>query len=227
MKRSRVNALIQEANQFLKQHQFYLPPFAYWSPDDWQSKGEEVYEIFERRLGWDITDFGEDRFEDLGLVMFTIRNGEKDNPNDKNYCEKVLLVGADQITPMHFHWHKMEDIINRGGGNLVIQLYNATQDGKFANTDVVVTMDGVQRTVKAGETIVLTPGESVTLVPYVYHKFWGAEGRVLAGEVSKVNDDYTDNRFYEPIGRFSDIEEDEIPIHLLVNDYDTYYRLAK
>ena len=226
MKRSQVNALIRDAKQFLADHQFYLPPFADWSPDDWRSKGEEVYEIYERRLGWDITDFGEDRFDELGLVMFTIRNGEQDNPAGKTYCEKMLLVGVDQITPMHFHWNKMEDIINRGGGNLVIQLYNATEDGELMDTDVKVSMDGVKKSVKAGDSVVLTPGESITLEPYQYHKFWGAESRVLVGEVSKVNDDYTDNRFYQPLGRFSDIEEDEAPIHLLVTDYDTYYPKA-
>jgi D-lyxose ketol-isomerase len=38
--------------------------------------------------------------------------------------------------------------------------------------------------------------------------------------VSTVNDDNTDNIFREPIGRFSDIEEDEAQRHLLVSDYD-------
>ena len=42
----------------------------------------------------------------------------------------------------------------------------------------------------------------------------------LIGEVSSVNDDETDNVFREPIGRFSDIEEDCDPKYLLVSDYD-------
>ncbi len=65
------------------------------------------------------------------------------------------------------------------------------------------------RTVAAGSVIVLSPGESITLLPYCYHSFWGLEETVLVGEVSTVNDDNTDNRFYEPIGRFPEIEEDE------------------
>lgn len=80
---------------------------------------------------------------------------------------------------------------------------------------------------KQAATSTLTPGESITLEPYCYHKFWGAESRVLVGEVSKVNDDNTDNRFYEPVGRFPAIEEDEAPLHLLVNDYERYYNTAK
>jgi hypothetical protein len=58
----------------------------------------------------------------------------------------------------------------------------------------------------------------------LYHKFWGEDSTVLVGEVSVVNDDYTDNRFLDPIGRFPDIEEDVEPFYLLVGDYDTYYR---
>jgi len=41
----------------------------------------------------------------------------------------------------------------------------------------------------------------------------------LVGEVSECNDDYTDNRFYEEVGRFPAIEEDEPPLYYLVNDY--------
>lgn len=83
-------------------------------------------------------------------------------------------------------------------------------------------MDGIRRTVSAGDTVVLSPGESITLPAGVYHAFWGAQSRVLVGEVSLVNDDRTDNRFYEPVGRFPGIEEDEPPLYLLVGDYQRY-----
>lgn len=223
MKRSEINAIMREADAFLKSRQFHLPPFAYWTPEEWAAKGPEVREIVDRRLGWDITDFGQGDYEKIGLFIFTIRNGQPGGEG-KTYAEKVLVVDVDQVTPLHFHWFKMEDIINRGGGKLVVQLYNAAPDESLADTDVTVRMDGVARTVKAGDTVVLSPGESITLEPYCYHKFWGAESRVLVGEVSKVNDDNTDNRFYEPVGRFPAIEEDEPPLHLLVNDYERYYR---
>ncbi len=227
MKRSQVNAIIRNADAFLKEHRFHLPPFAYWTPDDWATKGDEVREIVDRRLGWDITDFGQGDFEKSGLFLFTLRNGSPENlktGQGKLYAEKIMIVDADQVTPMHFHWSKTEDIINRGGGKLVIQLYNSTEDEGLADTDVTVSMDGVKRTVKAGDTVVLSPGESITLPSYCYHKFWGAESCVLVGEVSLVNDDNTDNRFYEPVGRFPEIEEDEPPLCLLINDYDQYYQ---
>ena len=222
MKRSKINALIRDAIAFCRAHRFGLPPFAFWSPDDWKRKGSEADEIRDCMLGWDLTDFGTGEFEKTGLALFTIRNGHPAADRYvKTYCEKLLLIGEDQVTPMHFHWAKSEDIINRGGGNLLVQLYNATEDEQLADTDVTVSTDGVRRTVKAGEIVRLTPGESITLARRVYHKFWGETGKgmVLGGEVSAVNDDTTDNRFLEPLGRFPAIEEDEPPLHLLCSEY--------
>ncbi len=229
MRRSEINVIMRQADGFIRERGFYLPPFAYWTPEEWRTKGEDVREIVENGLGWDITDFGKGDYEKYGLFLFTIRNG---NPNNwktmqgKLYAEKIMIVGVDQVTPMHFHWSKSEDIINRGGGKLVIQLYNATPDEELADTDVTVSMDGVGCVVRAGDTVVLSPGESITLPTRLYHKFWGVESRVLVGEVSMVNDDRTDNRFHEPVGRFSEIEEDEPPLYLLCNDYGRYYRFA-
>jgi D-lyxose ketol-isomerase len=229
MKRSEINQIMRSADAFIRQQGFYLPPFAYWSPDDWQEKGPEAREIVDNRLGWDITDFGQGDFEKFGLFLFTIRNGSPDNwktMKGKLYAEKIMIVEDGQITPMHFHWNKMEDIINRGGGNLVIQLFNATPDEKLDGESLIhLSVDGVLRTFSPGENLTLTPGESVSLPQYCYHKFWAVGGRVLVGEVSMVNDDNTDNRFLEPVGRFSTIEEDEAPLYLLCNEYEQYYKI--
>jgi D-lyxose ketol-isomerase len=227
MRRSEINQIIRDTDEFLRERRFLLPPFAYWTPDAWWAKGPEVREIVDRRLGWDITDFGRGDFERVGLLLFTLRNGAPENlqhGRGKIYAEKILVAGVDQVTPLHFHWVKTEDIINRGGGRLVVQLYNSTPSDDLGSSDVVVSIDGVQRTVPAGGTCILDEGESITLAPRCYHSFWAAEGRVLAGEVSVVNDDARDNRFYEPVGRFPEIEEDEPPLHLLVGDYDGYYQ---
>ena len=125
---------------------------------------------------------------------------------------------------MHLHWHKMEDIINRGGGNLLIELFNSDKEENLSFTDVVFRTDGILRQVPAGSTVTLTPGESICLEPGVYHRFWGepGKGKVLVGEVSAVNDDAKDNRFLEKAGRFPEIEEDETPLHLLVSDYENF-----
>lgn len=226
MKRSKINAIMRDADDFLRSQNFRLPPFAYWGPADWASKGDEVREIVENQMGWDITDYGASDYARIGLLLFTIRNGHPRNletGTGKTYAEKVLLVGVNQVTPMHFHWRKMEDIINRGGGKLLVQVYNATEDDDLATTPVTVSTDGVKRVVPAGATITLEPGESITLPTRLYHQFYALEDRVLVGEVSVVNDDTSDNHFHRPVGRFPAIEEDEPPLYLLYTDYRRYY----
>lgn len=226
MNRSHINAVIRRGERFIKSCHFYLPPFAYWPPDEWRAKGEEVRGIVESKLGWDVTDFGRGEFERSGLLLFTLRNG---NPEDlkrgrgKLYAEKIMVVEENQVTPFHFHWDKTEDIINRGGGKLVLRLYNATEDEDLADTDVSVCVDGIQRLVTAGGTVTLKPGESITLPSRLYHKFWAVDGPVLAGEVSLVNDDDEDNRFHESVGRFPEIVEDEPPLYLLCTEYRDYW----
>jgi D-lyxose ketol-isomerase len=223
MKRSEVNKIITGMADFLQQQHFMLPVWAAWKPADWKGKYGQCMEIIDNKLGWDITDFGSGDFEKRGLSLFTIRNGNWDK-KDKLYCEKIMVTGEDQETPMHFHWNKTEDIINRGGGNLVLELYMATENYDLSGEPVQVNIDGIITTVEAGRQLVLKPGQSICLKPRVYHRFYGQKGSgmVLIGEVSMVNDDANDNRFHEPIGRFPEIDEDEQPVHLLVNDYARY-----
>lgn len=223
MKRSEVNRIITEVADFFEKHRFKLPVWASWPPEQWKGMYDKCSEIIENKLGWDITDFGSGDFKRRGLSLFTIRNGNW-NRKDKLYCEKIMTSGEEQETPMHFHWNKTEDIINRGGGNLVMELFNAADDDTFSGGPVTVSIDGVLITAEAGKPLILLPGQSICLKPGVYHRFYGQKGKgpVLIGEVSMVNDDSADNRFYDKIGRFPEIEEDEKPVHLLVNDYAKY-----
>lgn len=220
MKRSEINEILKEAVKFANDKQFLLPPFAFWGKKEWATKGKEYDEIKDNMLGWDITDFGSGDYEKVGLLMFTLRNGNfNDAKYTKSYCEKLLISKVGQITPFHYHYKKMEDIINRGGGVLAMQLYNSTPDGKFADTDVKVSQDGRNYFVKAGSIIKIKPGESVTYYPGIYHQFWAEGEPVLIGEVSKVNDDRVDNHFFSVPGRFPKIEEDEEPLYLMSMDY--------
>ncbi|MGH7491642.1 MAG: D-lyxose/D-mannose family sugar isomerase [bacterium] len=221
MKRSEINSLQREVVAFFKQHQFHLPPWAFWSKDEWQKNRARAQEIIDNKLGWDLTDFGLGKFYEMGLVLFTVRNGKMGDVGGKDYCEKVMMAREAQVTLWHFHWHKMEDIINRGGGELVIEVCNATADEQLADTPVTVRTDGITRTVPAQSKIVLRPGESITLPPRMYHQFYAAEGKgmVLIGEVSRVNDDQKDNRFLAQVGRFPQIEEDEPALYCLCNEY--------
>ena len=218
MKRSQINARLREAQSFFDRYQFRLPPWASWTPADWRARRSRATEVVENQLGWDLTDFGSGRYESRGLLLFTLRNGKLGRPG-KTYAEKIMIVGVGQETPAHFHFFKQEDIINRGGGTLVVQLWNSTDDEALSGTPVEVSVDGLIHALPAGGELRLTPGESVSLPTRLYHRFYGEGEGVLVGEVSQVNDDHSDNRFLEPLGRFPTIDEDEEPWRLLVSDY--------
>ena len=194
MKRSEINRALRELEAMVKEYRFSLPPFCHFTPEEWANMGHEYDEIRHNMLGWDITDYGLGDFEKVGFSLITLRN----------------------------HWHKMEDIINRGGGTLLIRVYNSLPDEEIdRDSDVTVHMDGVTRTVPAGTQLRLEPGMSISIQPRLYHDFEIApgSGNVLIGEVSQCNDDNTDNRFNPPVGRFPAIEEDEPPYRLLCNEY--------
>ncbi len=224
MKRSTINRIIRETEALLTAHQICLPPFFSWTPEEWAEKGHECDEIRDNALGWDVTDFGAGDFDNIGLTALTIRNGNAHHQDryPKPYAEKILIAREGQVTPLHFHWYKMEDIINRGGGVLMMQLYNATEDEALDLVNPVeIVSDGVKLTIPAGGYIELQPGQSVTYTQYLYHAFWGKKGTgdVIVGEVSMCNDDNADNRFLNVPGRFPAIEEDEAPYRLLCNEY--------
>jgi D-lyxose ketol-isomerase len=226
MKRSRINEIMAEADDMIRRHGFTLPPFAYWTPDEFVAKKDIARGITKARNGWDITDYGAGRYDEMGLFLFTLRNGRQADlarGGGMCYAEKLLISKQDQLSPMHTHVLKAEDIINRGGATLVVELFGSDDQGKFdATKGGTVFCDGLRRDFAPGEKLKFAPGESVTLMPGDWHAFWGEGGDVLIGEVSTVNDDETDNIFREPIGRFAEIEEDTAPTHLLVSDYRTW-----
>lgn len=224
MKRSEINSALRELEAMCKAHGFQLPPFCHFSPEKWRDLGHEYDEIRECMLGWDITDFGMGDFNKVGFSLITIRNGNRRMAEKypKTYAEKILYLREDQRALNHFHWYKTEDIINRGGGNVLIRVYNSLPNEDIDyDSDVTVHVDGRRYIVPAGTQIRLTPGESIHVKQYMYHDFQveSGKGPVLLGEVSQCNDDGTDNRFNPPAGRFPTIEEDEAPYRLLCTEY--------
>jgi D-lyxose ketol-isomerase len=222
MKRSAINEILSGAEDFFASRSCFLPVWSRWDIPTWRAMAPSCGEIFDCNLGWDITDFGSGDFTRRGLVLFTMRNGRV-GVTGKDYAEKMMMVREDQETPFHFHRHKMEDIINRGGGILVFELFQADDNEGFQDKPFGIQLDGVTTTVQPGKPLMLEPGRSICLERGVYHRFYALQGKgpVLCGEVSMVNDDHSDNRFKEIIGRFPDIEEDAEPARLMVGDYRT------
>ena len=224
MKRSEINAALREMEQMTREYRCYLPDFCHFTPEDWQTKGHEYDEVRDNLLGWDITDYGLGKFDEVGFSLITIRNGNLNmrETYPKPYAEKLLYLKEGQYSPMHFHWAKMEDIINRGGGTVLIRVYHSLPDEELdRESPVTVHVDGREMTVPAGAQVPLKPGQSITIYPGLYHDFEVEKGTgaVLLEEVSQVNDDANDNRFNPPVGRFPAIEEDEPPYRLLCTEY--------
>ena len=223
MKRSEINAVIRLAEAMVEKQGFHLPPMASWKPEDWSARSEDLTEIMNVGLGWDITDFGKGNFEAEGLVLFTLRNGGTNADGTEigvPYAEKLLISREGQIALMHYHRQKTEDIIVRGGAPLAVKLYRVAEDGGLDDDcPVKVRLDGLRHEVEAGGTVIVERGASITLEPGCAHEFQGHGGDCMIGEVSSINDDVTDNYFFESISRFPQIDEDEAPYRLIVPDY--------
>jgi D-lyxose ketol-isomerase len=228
--RSLVNETVATACSVLQRFQIPLPAFADWSPAQWEKAGAEMAEVRDVMLGWDVTDFGSGRFHEIGRALFTLRNGRPSDPRyPKPYAEKLLIEPEGQRSPMHYHRTKREDIINRGGGNVIVVLHPVAPDGRPAYGAMAAQIDGVRREIKAGDAIRLTPGESLTIPPGTFHQFWAEEGTGLAfegkrytvsGEVSSVCDDWNDNVFIDSWAcRFPVISEDEPRRWYLCHEY--------
>lgn len=189
MKRSEVNQIIKKAEALFEKYCWKLPP----DPR------------------WDVTDFGLGNFEKSGLVLINLAE-------EPEYCEKLMTAGKGQITPLHTHKKKKEDIIVRWG-QLALELWDGLPEAKPAGHTFTTQINGKQINLKHGEIVHLNAGERITLTPGIYHAFWPTTDACIIGEVSTANDDQNDNFFIDPnIGRFSSMDEDEAPYKTLVSD---------
>ena len=197
-----------------------LPKWGYWSKEDYNNNPEMTKYLKDHQMGWDVTDFGKDNFNSQGITLFCIRNGIQSNFDDKPYAEKLLFMQEGQEIPFHSHKIKLEDIINRGGGDLAIEFLEIDNNDKQLSKKITVLVDGEKIELDPHEPLILKKGQSVTVERNIFHRFYSVKGSgmVMAGEVSQVNDDNNDNYFLEQVGRFSQIQEDEPPLHPLWNE---------
>lgn len=222
LRRSTINRSIEQAKEVFDRFGIRLPLFAFWTVEDWQKKGHEADEIRNCMLGWDVTDFGSNDFENIGRTLFTLRNGSKRKPGySKVYAQKYLLNPEGQRAPAHFHRSKMEDINNLAGGNVLVQLTPADDDNRPGTGHLRVQVDGQTVEIEAGGIIRLEPGQSVCILPRTIHQFWAEEGKgiTVSAEVSSVCDDLEDNYFLGSASRFPQIVEDEPRGYYLCHEY--------
>ena len=196
MKRSAVNQAIAWAKDYLHKNNIHLPEYAYWPLETWKANAGK---------------------------LDTVRNGSIDDKSvGVPFCEKYIVMRDGQRLTNHYHVAKTEDIINRAGGVLRLYLWKVDPaTGKMTDEDVDVYMDGVLHTFKAGEEVLVEPGNSISLTPYIAHIFGPKPGSdLVVGEVSSINDDNTDNYFLEECLRYTTIEDDEPMTCPLCNEYD-------
>ena len=220
MKRSEINKAIQSAKKMMEKYCWTLPSWGHWSKSEYENKSELREYLNKHQMGWDVTDFGKGVFNEQGITLFCIRNGIQGNVNDKPYAEKLLFMQEGQEIPFHSHKIKLEDIINRGGGDLAIEFVEVDEKDQELSNKITVLVDGEKILLDPHEPLILKRGQSVTVDRNIFHRFYAVKGSgmVMAGEVSQVNDDNNDNYFLEPIGRFSEIQEDEPTLHPLWNE---------
>jgi D-lyxose ketol-isomerase len=224
MRRSQIETIIDKSQAAMMRLGCPLPPFAAWTPDDWRSRAAETATMRANFLGWNIVEFAKDDFFAKGIAVFTTRMGDyRDLPTGAGrlYGEKVFVLFDGQNVPHHYHIEKTEDLLNRGGGTLSVNLVKVMLDGTPTDESILLERNGVREIVAANTSVKLAPGESILLEPYVAHAFLG-EGEVLCGEISLANDDTTDNYFLEPFPAPSPIIEDVPARHLVVADYRSF-----
>ena len=189
MKRSEVNDAVKHALEVFEKHHWVLPP----NPK------------------WDVTDFGLGDFRSSGLILINLAE-------EKEYCEKLMFAYPNQVTPLHTHKQKKEDIIVRWG-SLKVELWDGLPDENNRGNSFEVQISGQKQTVRNGNEIVITAGGRITLTPGIYHAFWPVSEECIIGEVSTANNDLNDNFFINPnIGRFAEMVEDEQAVVRLVSD---------
>lgn len=224
MQRSEINHAIDRAAAFFRKHDFNLPHYALWTPEQWRRRAKDYAEVISLRLGWDVTDFGSGNLRETGRTIFTLRNGRAgDRRYPKTYAHKAMHMPENQKSITHYHRVKREDIHNQAGGNILIALWPVGSGGAPANRPLDLSISGRRARVSAGKPVRIKPGEWICVPPMTYHRFWAENrrGDVLSIEVSSVCDDLADNVFWPGGARFPEITEDEPARYVLCSEYAT------
>jgi len=88
MTRSRINPVVDAAIRLLNSCRVHLPTFDLGLLPTARPRGAEIRQVVERKLGSDVTEFELGRFEDVGIVQFTLRDGFLDDLDSTGKCTR-------------------------------------------------------------------------------------------------------------------------------------------
>lgn len=222
MKRSFIDARIDAMREACDRHGVRLPPFSLWGEEQFRADPAAARRIVEGGLGWNIVEFEPGSWKHAGLSVFTLRMGDWTHLRDgrgRLYAEKAIYAEDGQRTPHHYHIVKTEDILNRGGAKFVVELVKVDRTGAPLKEKFRALKDVKMLDLAPGAKVTLEPGESLTLEPFIAHAFWAEGGPTVAGEISLVNDDRTDNYFLPPLQAPPPIAEDAPRRYVTVRDH--------
>jgi D-lyxose ketol-isomerase len=210
MKRSEIDAAIERAIGSAKKHGVALPKWADWHPLQFDASADGIRH---QKLGWKVVDFGVGDFQNCGLVIFALCSpiaDESGAPVTKQqtigghdypvtgFSRKYLFVQAGQTEPHHFHRQKTrKEVTVIAGASVRFELAWADGDTQLSDKDVEVQVDGIWHHLPANGSIVVAPGETITLPGELSHIISVPEGGqdTIMLETSTANNDSNDNIF--------------------------------
>jgi hypothetical protein len=211
MKRSEINAAIARAIGNAKKFAVALPKWADWSPARFTDASTDG--IRHQQLGWKVVDFGAGDFANCGLVVLAVCSPMIDaagEPQNKPvqvgtrtypataFSRKFLFVQAGQTEPHHFHRQKeRKEVTVLAGAPVRFELAWADGDTALSDKAVEVQVDGIWHSMPAGDSIVIQPGETITLPGELSHiiSVAGDGLDTIMVETCTANNNNTDNIF--------------------------------
>ncbi len=234
MKRSEIDGAIARAIGNAKKFHVALPKWAEWKPSQFDASADGIRH---QKLGWKVVDFGASDFPNCGLVILALCSplvddagapltktqnvGKREYPVT-GFSRKYLFVQAGQTEPHHFHRQKArKEVTVVAGAPVRFELAWADGDTALSDKDVDVQVDGIWHHLPAGGSIVVNPGETITLPGELSHIISVPEGGedTIMLETSTANNDSNDNIFPFMTPTSVPVDEDATALYQLLDEH--------
>ena len=140
----------------------------------------------------------------------------------KTWKRNAIIAGVLVLVcaGIYLNWssgHKTPELTDSLDADKIMNDATLVLNGADEAQEVLGTPTGDEAFAQMRLSRQTTRDQAVTLLQETISYAEG--GDTIAGEVSAVNDDTTDNVFLAPSARFTGVEEDEPAVHYLVTEY--------